>query len=120
LSTAPTGKDPENDMLYGLKEKPGCVFCEIGAKRTPATIYFETEFAMAIKDIKSDDILLIPKKHIECTPKNLAMAASLLLQLPVMMKLDKFEVVTHIGWHVTINHLHIRIRRKDNVKKFWE
>lgn len=107
-------------MLYGLKEKPGCVFCEIGAKKAPATIYFETEFAMAIKDIKSDDILLFPKRHLGCTPKNLAMAASLLLQLPTMMRLEKYEVVIHIEWHVSIDHLHIRIRRKDNDKKFWE
>lgn len=89
-----------------------CVFCDIIEGKRPAEILFENGNAIAIEDVNSDGILLIPKQHYECTPKSLAALASLLLQVPIEMGIERFEVEVHINWHVSINHLHIRIRPK--------
>lgn len=45
----------------------GCIFCNIAAKRAPATIVYEDDAIMAFRDIHPQapiHVLLIPKQHI--------------------------------------------------------
>lgn len=45
----------------------GCIFCEIAAKKLPARIIYEDEYAIAFEDIDPKapvHALIIPKKHI--------------------------------------------------------
>jgi histidine triad (HIT) family protein len=47
---------------------PGCVFCRIVARETPAEIEFEDEEVLAFKDLYPKapiHLLIIPKRHIE-------------------------------------------------------
>jgi histidine triad (HIT) family protein len=46
---------------------PGCLFCNIVARSTPAQIVFENDHVLAFKDIRPvapTHLLVIPKKHI--------------------------------------------------------
>jgi len=47
---------------------PGCVFCRIVARESPAEIEFEDEEVLAFKDLYPKapvHLLIIPKRHIE-------------------------------------------------------
>src|SRR5215470_11469574 len=47
---------------------PGCVFCRIAAKESPAEIAYEDDEVMAFRDLYPKapiHLLIIPKRHIE-------------------------------------------------------
>ena len=65
---------------------PGCLFCNIVAKTTPAQIIFENDHVVAFKDIRPvapAHALVIPRQHIagihEGTPADAAVLGQVLL-----------------------------------------
>ena len=65
---------------------PGCLFCNIVAKTTPAQIIFENDHVVAFKDIRPVapvHALVIPRQHIagvhEATPEDAAVLGQVLL-----------------------------------------
>ena len=50
-----------------MNPDPNCIFCKIIAKKIPAKIVHEDEFAVAFEDLNPQaptHILIVPKKHI--------------------------------------------------------
>ena len=65
---------------------PGCLFCNIVAKTTPAQIIFENDHVLAFKDIRPVapvHALVIPRQHItgihEATPADVEVLGRVLL-----------------------------------------
>ena len=53
--------------VRGKLFRMSCVFCEIAAKRIPATVVFEDDLVLAFHDINPQapvHVVLIPKRHV--------------------------------------------------------
>ncbi len=83
-----------------------CIFCEIVAKRAPATLVYEDDEILAFRDIQPQapiHVLVVPKLHI-ATVNDLEEA-----HIPLMGKL--FMVVKNLAaqWHIVEPGYRLRV-----------
>ena len=100
-----------------------CIFCEIGAKRAPASIVYEDDAIMAFHDIQPQapvHVLLIPKLHIPTVNDLEASHVTLMGQLFLVVKhlaaqLQIVEPGYHLRVHVgrgggqIVDHVHMHL-----------
>jgi len=98
-----------------------CLFCQIVKKQIPAQKVFESDIAIAIKDIQPKapiHLLIIPKKHISSVSalreKDKTLVGELVLiaqKLARKLKVEKegYRLIFNVGKNAgqTINHLHL-------------
>ena len=102
---------------------PGCLFCNIVAKTTPAQIIFENDHVVAFKDIRPVapvHALVIPRQHIagvhEATPEDAAVLGQVLLaarDVAEQLGLEKggYRLVVNQGADAgqSVFHLHCHV-----------
>ena len=102
---------------------PGCLFCNIVAKTTPAQIIFENDPVVAFKDIRPvapAHALVIPRQHIagvhEATPADAAVLGQVLLaarDVAEQLGLEKggYRLVVNQGADAgqSVFHLHCHV-----------
>ncbi len=101
----------------------GCLFCQIVKKQIPSQKVFESDIAIAIKDIQPKapiHLLIIPKKHISSVsvlgPKDRILIGELVLiaqKLAKKLKVEKegYRLIFNVGKNAgqTISHLHLHV-----------
>lgn len=100
-----------------------CIFCDIIAKKAPATILYEDDSCVVIKTnrpMAPIHLLIIPRAHIislnELTPEDEALAGHLLLTAKKVMddlglaeKGYRVAINTGEGGGQTVFHLHVHV-----------
>jgi histidine triad (HIT) family protein len=101
----------------------GCLFCQVAAHQKPATILFEDDHCVVLRDINPKapvHLLVIPHKHISSLNDNLEKDKLLLgHMLTVVGNMAKQQGIDGTGYRTVINtnaeagqtefHLHIHI-----------
>ena len=84
-----------------------CLFCQIGARQSPADIEYEDDEALAFRDIYPKapvHLLIIPKRHIESvmalSPEDAALVARLVL---VAKRIGEAKGFAERGYRLAIN-----------------
>jgi histidine triad (HIT) family protein len=109
-------------MKEGL-DMNDCIFCRIVSKEIPATIYYENDKVMVIKDIHPAapvHVLILSKEHIPSieaiTPANQNILAEIAFAAQKMSKLlaiseDGYRLICNYGVNggQTIPHLHFHM-----------
>ena len=115
-------------MLYyayqkGMMKMFGCIFCQVAAHEKPATIYYEDEHCVALRDIHPHSpvhILIVPKKHIASLNDITAADEPLLGHLvAVATQVAREKGIAGTGFRMVINtnaeggqtvfHLHLHV-----------
>ena len=85
-----------------------CLFCDIAAKKIPATIIHETDSILAFRDIHPKapvHVLVIPKEHIESLMALEARHAQLLSDIHgAIQAVARQEKVDVAGFRVVVNN----------------
>lgn len=87
---------------------PGCIFCEIGQKKSPAEIEYEDDQIVAFWDKKPQapiHILISPKEHLESI-KDMDMTHTDLLgkMIVVAKQLAEKKKIDENGYRIVINN----------------
>lgn len=99
-----------------------CIFCKIASGEIPSAKIYETDLALAFRDIAPQapvHILVIPKAHIasadEVKEENVAAVADIFASIPKIAKAAELEngyrVITNVGEDgcQSVKHLHFHI-----------
>lgn len=100
-----------------------CIFCEIAAGNIPATVLWETDSVIAIRDVSPQapvHVLILPKKHIanvlELEGTEPDLLTNLLNAFKTVAQMQKvegtgFRIVTNVGndGGQSVNHLHFHL-----------
>ena len=92
--------------MRGVTETMACIFCDIVARRAPATIVHEDDEVLAFKDLHPQapiHVLVIPKLHIASVNDLEAQ------HIPLIGKL--FIVAKHLAaqWHIVVPGYRLRV-----------
>ena len=95
-----------------------CIFCHILAGTLPATVVYQNQWWIVIKDINPQaavHLLIIAKEHLESFAELTSLHAEALLQLPqtvrevaLLQQVSSYRLITNIGADAgqTVPHLH--------------
>lgn len=99
-----------------------CIFCKIGAREIPATIYYEDDRCVAVQDVSAKapvHVLIIPRRHIVSLNDGAEDEALLGHLLAVGARMAKEKGVDGRGYRAVINtnaeagqsvfHLHVHV-----------
>ncbi|NLT66703.1 MAG: histidine triad nucleotide-binding protein [Acidobacteria bacterium] len=101
----------------------GCIFCQVAAHEKPATIVYEDEHCVVLRDIRPQapvHLLVIPRKHVTSLNDDLEEDKLLLGHLlTVVARMAKEQGIDGTGFRTVINtnaeagqtvfHLHIHL-----------
>lgn len=107
----------------GMMKMFGCVFCQVVAGNSPATILYEDEQCVSFEDINPKapvHILVVPRKHLPSLNEKLAEDEALLGHLLVVAaRMAKEKGIDGTGYRTVINtnaeagqtvfHLHLHV-----------
>lgn len=107
----------------GMMKIFGCIFCQVAAHEKPATIVYEDEQCVVLRDIRPQapvHLLVIPRKHVTSLNDNLEDDKLLLGHLlTVVARMAKEQGIDGTGFRTVINtnaeagqtvfHLHIHL-----------
>lgn len=119
----PAGAPGSEPVSAGAPPQPGCPFCEIVARRRPATILFEDEQVVAFRDLDPrapTHVLVIPRLHLahfgELRPEHGPLLAAL---AGAAQRVADAEGIAEGGYRVVANvgrdsgnsvaHLHLHV-----------
>jgi len=107
----------------GMMKIFGCIFCQVAAHEKPATIVYEDEHCVVLRDIRPQapvHLLVIPRKHVTSLNDDLEEDKLLLGHLlTVVARMAKEQGIDGTGFRTVINtnaeagqtvfHLHIHL-----------